>query len=831
MKMNRTMTEEKLGEILTDVTRLIMPAWPLQNAVAVNPFWNYRDEKFDRVLETLSPALRTSLYMPLTWYREKLRAGEISLAALERARAEAMTVAPHFPADLDSFLEASRGEGADIPARPTFAEFAAADNYWQRVIAHETGKHAAAFFDTRQALARPPWQTGSFWETWLAAQRMDRAMITAGIPRFAAYLAPLENISSATEAIAFLLGEMELSEPAAIRNYLERLLATVSGWASQFGYHEWQSGRGLAEKPTSSVEELLAVRLACDYGVYCLVREEGREPDLNRWRRFYQDGNNMVKGSPRLHRLEDVWQRALEYSLQDRLAGGLKPGKLEKTGHPEIQVAFCIDVRSETLRHQLERAEPFLETIGFAGFFGLPLEYQAAGEDEFGQRLPVLLPPAYRSGDCRLDHNHGADKKDPTRKNIREKGKLRIAGGNESHTISFFRNLRKGPLSSFLFVELFGLLSIGNIVRSTFFSLIRRLRDRRTPGRFEGRSGAGPDHHALLDGGGVPLSAEAKAERAASILRHMGIHDRAAGLVVLAGHGSATVNNAFGSALDCGACGGHAGDVNARLVAGMLNDPAVREHLPAHGIDLPAGTWFTVAVHETVTDDLYFTDEETIPAEQASRLERLKRALKKAAPRTRAARQVLVSDVLDKHAARRRRNWAEIRPEWGLTGNAAFIVAPRYRTRESDLGGRVFLHDYDWRRDENFATLELILTAPMVVTNWINLQYYASTVANGVYGAGNKVLHNLVNEAGVLEGNGGDLRVGLPWQSIHDGERFTHDPVRLSVFVEAPRAEIEKIIGKHAVVRQLVDNEWLYLLHIDPETGKTASRKPGGEYE
>ena len=64
---------------------------------------------------------------------------------------------------------------------------------------------------------------------------------------------------------------------------------------------------------------------------------------------------------------------------------------------------------------------------------------------------------------------------------------------------------------------------------------------------------------------------------------------------------------------------------------------------------------------------------------------------------------------------RRARDWAQTRPEWGLAGNAAFIAAPRARTRAVDLEGRAFLHDYDWRQDQEGKVLELIMTAPMVV--------------------------------------------------------------------------------------------------------------------
>jgi len=59
----------------------------------------------------------------------------------------------------------------------------------------------------------------------------------------------------------------------------------------------------------------------------------------------------------------------------------------------------------------------------------------------------------------------------------------------------------------------------------------------------------------------------------------------------------------------------------------------------------------------------------------------------------------------------------------------------------------------------------------MIVTHWINFQYYASVTDNNVYGCGDKTLHNVVaGHLGVFEGNGGDLRVGLPMQSLHNGQ-------------------------------------------------------------
>ena len=153
---------------------------------------------------------------------------------------------------------------------------------------------------------------------------------------------------------------------------------------------------------------------------------------------------------------------------------------------------------------------------------------------------------------------------------------------------------------------------------------------------------------------------------------------------------------------------------------------------------------------------------------------------------------------------------------WGLAGNAAFVIAPRARSRGVALEGRSFLHDYEASHDTDGSVLELIMTAPMVVTHWINMQYHASTVDNGRYGSGNKVLHNVVGgRLGVFEGNGGDLRIGLPMQSLHDGEKWIHTPLRLSVFIQAPQTMIETVVHKHAMVKQLLDNRWIHLFRLE----------------
>ncbi|HBE67737.1 MAG TPA: DUF2309 domain-containing protein, partial [Planctomycetaceae bacterium] len=186
---------------------------------------------------------------------------------------------------------------------------------------------------------------------------------------------------------------------------------------------------------------------------------------------------------------------------------------------------------------------------------------------------------------------------------------------------------------------------------------------------------------------------------------------------------------------------------------------------------------------------------------------------------TRAERAVRFGEGIDgEQLLERSRDWSQVRPEWGLAGNAAMIVAPRERTKPLRLGGRVFLHSYDYQKDQDFSTLELIMTAPMVVANWINMQYFASTVDNSTYGCGNKALHNVVGGIGVLEGNSGDLRTGLPIQSLSGGEGLQHEPVRLQVFIDAPAEEIQAVVMRHDHVHDLVTNGWLHLFCIQGQT-------------
>lgn len=802
-----TVSGELLAAIANSCDR-IAPTWPLDQFIAVNPYWGWRSSPIEAAAGRLGVLAGTPLTMQRSWFREEWLAGRLSPDHLTSTAVE-LGDASLAARALDVLRSEVAGEQPPVRRMALVTDLRdqgtgpIRGRTWTDLVVHQISQHCASHFDEWQASWAPDRSSGLFG-TWRRDPSVTHGFSWARGSAWAR--TQLHSLpEAAPEAIAAILDDLAV-ERAGHEAYMTALLCSVNGWAAWCAYRRWQAR--LAESDDDVIVELLAIRLAWEWLLVTDLPDDGNERDATRdWAASWALVADLAEQTVEEQRIDWLLQTALERTFQDTLATGLPEASVAATTL-DVQAAFCIDVRSEVFRRAFESTTGAVQTRGFAGFFGLPIDYRPAGTALSRPQLPGLLAPTL--------HVTDAVSNDVAEARV---GRL--------HDHQRWEDFRHDPSSVFSFVESMGLVYSAELLKDSLPR--RRASDGRRIGLGRARR-TGRPHFGLIDDD--PAAAAVIGHR---VLTGMGLRDGLAPLVMLCGHGSSSVNNPHAAGLDCGACGGQTGEVNVRVLADLLNARAVRCEISTLGIDIPDSTWFIAAVHDTTTDTVELFDIEPVPEGHRGNVQALVSVLRSASQRARAERAAslgvasLAGDpsALERSIVERANDWSQVRPEWGLAGNAAFVVAPRWRTRHLDLQGRAFLHDYDWRLDADLSVLTLIMTAPMVVTNWINLQYYASTVDHHRYGSGNKVLHNVVGgHIGVFEGNGGDLRIGLPMQSLHDGTTLVHRPLRLSVFIEAPRESIDAVIAAHQVVQDLVYGQWLHLLRIDPATGAVERHTP-----
>lgn len=332
----------------------------------------------------------------------------------------------------------------------------------------------------------------------------------------------------------------------------------------------------------------------------------------------------------------------------------------------------------------------------------------------------------------------------------------------------------------------------------------------------------------------IGFSLDEQANFVATALKSIGLTKDFSRFVLIVGHGSFTDNNPYESALDCGACGGNHGLVSARVLAQMANRTEIRRRVEEMGITIPEDVCFVPALHNTTTDEIRLHDLDKISPSHLFYLDSLRKGLVGASHLAARERLPSLSSTQPEtaieafHIAQRNASdWSQVRPEWGLSRNCYFIIGRRDLTRHESLDGRAFLHSYDYQIDPKHRLLESILTGPLVVGQWINMEHYFSAVDNEQFGSGSKVYHNVSGRFGVMSGNQSDLRTGLPSQTVlKDGKPY-HEPVRLMTLIEAPIKHAQEAIEAVGSVKNLMMNQWIRVTVVDPETNKIHTYEDG----
>lgn len=799
-----TIQGEMLLKALRKACKKIAPVWPLENFVAVNPYLGLTDQKFDTVAQNLARIGGATMTLPISFYLNKIQEGKIThqdlAAALHAKSAQEMSV--------DAFikhLELLDDQVQDPPTIATLIDVATqvSAKDWNRFFISRISVWAASYFDHGQAMWTAADQQAGLFSAWKAEAAVDRTPEIAGLIGFRKAVRALPT--DALKAVQSALKILELSA-IDLPDYLHRLLLKVGGWSAYAARLDWDGE--LYGGQVGKLIEFLAVLICWEACLFqCLDTPVLRVMWTQAKKELAAPLDQTEPDQPLAEKL--ILQEAFDLAAQREIIEKFKKAintPPKENMQVKAQAIFCIDVRSEVYRRNLELVDQGIETLGFAGFFAFPIKYIPIAHEVGEAQCPVLIT----TGPTLLE-----EISDPKANQLAYQNRIL-----KRRVYQVWKSFRAGAISCFSFVSPIGLSYLPKLFTDSF-GLTRPvphpdqagLKAKESKNKSISLEVATHKHEPV----GIPL--EQRIQMAKNALSAMSLTDNFGAFVLIVGHGSTTVNNPYATGLDCGACGGHTGEANARTAAAVLNDAAVRKGLKDENIFIPDNTVFLACLHDTTTDEVHIFNEPEVPSNQREALLDLKKTLAQAghATRTERAMRMAIDKDVDNAIKGRSKDWSQVRPEWGLAGCHAFVVAPRKRTQHLDFGGQSFLHSYEWKKDNGFSILELIMTAPMVVTSWINLQYYASTVDNKHFGSGNKTLHNVTAGLGVLEGFSGDLRVGLPLQSVHDGENYQHEPLRLKVIIEAPIDAMNAIIEKHKSVRNLCDNEWIHLFRMDEE--------------
>lgn len=718
----------------------------------------------------------------------------------------------------------------------------------------------AAFLDQGFATWMLPGRGAGFFQAFTELYRDARPVATwledlpAELRRIEqAGLSALESIEQSLQLLG--VGEAEQEE------FVTRTLLAMRGWAGMLWQMETNAEWAARPAPAGTLEQYLALRLVLErlalrhavreflgdrmelrdlrpalrhriahaprtsvdqraYLVFQLAQVRGWEPaSLRRlskieWSRLVEEIESFGSLERRRiyhHAFERSYRNRALHAVRihaDRVAERHSEGSARR---PEFQLVCCLDEREESFRRHLEEVAPDCETFGVVGFFGAAMYYRGATEAQYRPLCPINIKPRHYVRELATHSFENAD-----RLQTRARRRFgRILHGIHIGSRSFLGGILTGMVGSLATVPLLMRVLfprqtarfrslIGRMVAPpvTQLSLIRA------------RPDPGPDN------GHLGYSMSEMADVVGGILRSIGLTDSFAPLIVIAGHGSSSLNNPQEAAYDCGACGGARGGPNARAFAQMANDYRVRRLLADKGLAIPDDVLFVGAYHNTCDDEITYFDIDRMPLSHREAFDRARLALDEARARNahercrrfRSAPLTLTTREALRHVEGRAEDLSQTRPEYGHSTNAICYVGRRSRVRGLFLDRRAFLTSYDATRDDqDHSILAGVLRGVVPVCAGINLEYYFSTVDNAGYGCGTKLPHNIASLLGVMDGAMSDLRPGLSRQMIE-----IHEPLRLLFIVEASTDAMLTLLANEPAVDRLVQNGWVQLATLDP---------------
>lgn len=712
----------------------------------------------------------------------------------------------------------------------------------------DLGFFRAALGLYRDAGSVEPWQRGLPAES----RRLLRESIS-----------PADSIAESLRLLG--VPESEWSE------FVTQSLLALRGWAGMFWQMETNAEWAPRPSPRGSLEEFLAIRLLLDrlaldhvareelpaptslkglrsrlrhsiqhpqrvsvdqraYQIFQLAQFRGWSPvELQRmskteWSRLVEE-IEAFGGVDRRRIFHLAFERRYRVWTLDALIAHDRRPVVEapvRPPRPAFQALCCLDEREESFRRHLEELAPNCRTFGVAGFFGAAMYYRGATEARFRPLCPVNVKPRHYVVEEPILTFDGAGR-------IQAEARRRL--GRISHdfhvgTRGFLGGLITGMVGTVASVPLVMRVLAPRLaarIRGLFGQIVTPPLTQLRLERWEAEPGSGEAH--------LGFSVEEQAAIIGNVLRAIGLTENFAKVVVVLGHGSASLNNPQRAAYDCGACGGASGGPNARAFAAMANDARVRALLAEQGISIPFDTHFVGGLHHTCKDRVYYFDLDRLPAPLRPDLIVARDALARACAlnaqercrRFQSAPLSITPEEALRHVEGRSEDLSQTRPELGHATNAVCVVGRRERTKGLFLDRRAFLVSYDPTTDDDQGSiLAGLIRAALPVGAGINLEYYFSRVDPIGYGCGTKLPHNISALLGVMDGACSDLRPGLPWQMVE-----IHEAMRMLVILETTPRLISDILGREPALERLVSREWVQVAVLDPNSAEVQVYRKG----
>ncbi len=561
--------------------------------------------------------------------------------------------------------------------------------------------------------------------------------------------------------------------------YLKSLLFHLKGWSGMVHLFESNPSLYPLKEKKISLVDWLAILVLVESKLSAVDQLPIEvDPKLR-----HQRGREIQLEIADIKNNEDQFYRTIITDFRDQI----KINRNLKNQTPVAQIFFCIDDREETLRKMIEKINPQIETFGTVGFFGIDIAIRSLDQLIFQPFCPPVIQPRKKATELTI---HQVS---------RLENKVKSAVTAFNHTRFTVLEPLIALLAPFFYLAtlLIRTLNLGfyGWLRNKFLNQPNRIDDLK---------------YEFEDGFSYSLAEKVKIVK--DILKSAGLKENFSQVIIMMGHGASTTNNPFQKSYGCGACSGQSGFANAKIFCSFANDVYVRKSLAELEYHIPESTMFIAGHHDTCSDEFMLVEDKNMSVSQKTILNNIRIDLKRSLQKNTEDRFNRFGIDLSESPVDRSLDWSQPRPEYGHSRVAMAVFGPRWLTGNMNLSGRSFLVSYDPRNDLNGAELEFVIMNALPVCANINLDYFTSRAFPEAFGSGSKLPMNIVSGIGLMTGSKGDLRIGLARQMVD-----RHEALRLISFVFCKKEHLVSIIGKSARLTNLVKNEWIHLVRIDPD--------------